>query len=339
MNTLPSLSQALSGHTSFEQSQNNRQNMCFQKIEQPVQATHAQGENSVKKPKVDMFTPIKIIGKLNLKSHLSSKPGYAWSIVKKNSTSTDNHSLNEEKPQAENKEEELKGSVQGEDKTTSDGKDKADNSVLVLPESSSQDLIDEFQNKPWMQDPKSHKNKQKAVPDKKLAVRSDVVNKTLLRSLKRYYTSLFEEETKQKLSGKEAQKDELHEKLKAFTISIYTGDERFNLPEFQDVTMDDLVFYMGICINPLYMKKVASTPQERNKFHSFYNCLYKYSHKKLLKLFQSSVLHFMFRKFFEEGPFDGLLKHDSTLQRNPEAYKEASINFLNLFKQHRNIIS
>lgn len=53
----------------------------------------------------------------------------------------------------------------------------------------------------------------------------------------------------------------------------------------------------------------------------------------MLKLFQSDVLHFMFRKFFEEGPFDGLLADDSTLKKNPEVYKTASQNFLDLFKQ------
>lgn len=161
-----------------------------------------------------------------------------------------------------------------------------------------------------------------------------MVNKTLLRSLKRYYTAKFEEQTKSKMLGKTAQKDELHDKLREFTRSVYEGDKRFNLPEFAEVTMDDLVFYMGICINPLYMKRIASSSQDRLKFQNFYSCLYKYSHKKLLKLFQSSVLHFMFRKFFEEGPFEDLLVNDSTLQRNPEVYSKASENFLNLFKQH-----
>lgn len=82
------------------------------------------------------------------------------------------------------------------------------------------------------------------------------------------------------------------------------------------------------------MKRNAASAQDRMKFQNFYSCLYKYSHKKLLKLFQSKVLYFMFRKFFEEGPFDDLLVNDATLQRNPEVYQKASDNFINLFKQH-----
>ena len=79
------------------------------------------------------------------------------------------------------------------------------------------------------------------------------------------------------------------------------------------------------------MKHKATNSAQRIKFHNFYNCLYKYSHKKLLKLFQSEVLHFMFRKFFEEGAFDGLLLHDSTLKRNPEVYRDTSKYFLQSF--------
>lgn len=42
----------------------------------------------------------------------------------------------------------------------------------------------------------------------------------------------------------------------------------------------------------------------------------------------------MFRKFFEEGTFDNLLKTDLTLMRNPEVYMKASKHFLDLFKEN-----
>lgn len=115
--------------------------------------------------------------------------------------------------------------------------------------------------------------------ESKLAVRSDVVNKTLLRSLKRYYTSEFEKVVKWNLHGKLINKDEIFDKLKKFTKEIYQNDARFNLPEFSGVTIDDLIFYMGVCINPVFMKKCSSSSHDRNKYQNFYNCLYKYSHK------------------------------------------------------------
>lgn len=84
----------------------------------------------------------------------------------------------------------------------------------------------------------------------------------------------------------------------------------------------------------MHMKRLTHTPHQRAKYQNFYNCLYKYSHKKLMKLFDSKVLHFMFRKFFEEGPFEYLLENDDTLKRNPEIYRKASIHFLELFRNN-----
>ena len=111
----------------------------------------------------------------------------------------------------------------------------------------------------------------KPVSDKKLAVRSDVVNKTLLRSLKRYYTAKFEEETGYKRLSKDQQKKQIRTLLTDFTMKIYEGDTRFALDEFSKVSMDDLVFYMGICINPMYMKGKTATSKQRVKFQAFYN--------------------------------------------------------------------
>jgi hypothetical protein len=87
------------------------------------------------------------------------------------------------------------------------------------------------------------------------------------------------------------------------------------------------------------MKRFAYTPQERTKFQNFYNCLYTYSHKKLMKLFKSNELYFMFRKFFEDGPLEELLASDDTLKKNPDVYKKASQHFMDLFiNNHSSII-
>jgi len=157
-----------------------------------------------------------------------------------------------------------------------------------------------------------------------LAIRSDVVNKTLLRSLKRYYTSLFEKEYELEPHSKHESKDEYFSKIKDFTCKIYKDDSKISSPEFRDVTFDDLSFYMGLLINPIQMKKFSLKAPQRAKLQGFYNCLYKYSHKKLQKLFKSKVLCFMFSKFFNEGPLEDMLLNDETLRRNSEVYRKAS---------------
>lgn len=263
-----------------------------------------------------------------MKDRPEQLPGYAWKVYKKGSSSTVNDSASENNKALISNQE---GSEEKIGSAVSSHIEPKDN---FSEENKEEDLIRDFQNKPWMQDPKSSKTRPKALPDKKLAIRSDVVNKTLLRSLKRYYTAEFERQTQSKISTKSTQKEEVYQKIRDFTESIYQDEPRFGLSEFNDVTMDDLFFYMGICINPQMMKKTTSTPQERSRFQNFYSCLYKYSHKKLMKLFSSKALYFMFRKFFEDGVFEDLLVNDSTLKRNPEVYKTASENFINLFNQH-----
>lgn len=332
MSTLPSLNTALFGLQSFKQTEPNCINKQEQECEKGMPTQPTLDNDKKETSEVDIFTPMRVIGRMDLRTHALSKPGYAWTIYKKTSDSTIGNSDNDEPKVSESVGEKVDSKQHADAQSMDDFSDKPESKSDM--HNTTEDLIEEFQNKPWMQDPKSNKCRPKAIPDKKLAVRSDVVNKTLLRSLKRYYTAKFDESTKGKLQNKGNQKDELYVKLKEFTEAIYKDDPRFNLSEFVGVTMEDLVFYMGICINPLHMKRKASTPQERNKFQNFYNCLYKYSHKKLLKLFSSNVLHFMFRKFFEDGPFQGLLKDDGTLKKHPEVYQTASENFLSLFKEN-----
>lgn len=179
-----------------------------------------------------------------------------------------------------------------------------------------------------MQDTRSSQGKVKEAVNKRLAVRSDVVNKTLLRALKRYYTAKFENENSAFHTHKNEKKEVVYQRIKDFAITVYKGDRNIGKEEFSDITIEDLCFYMGILINPSLMKRFSLQPHDRIKIQNFYNCLYNYSHKKLQKLFKSNVLHFMFTKFAEEGPLDELLLNDSTLKKNPDVYKKASKSFI-----------
>ena len=92
-----------------------------------------------------------------------------------------------------------------EERSTEEDKDNKD-IHLELQSHKDSDELDNLNEQSWMCNNKGSKSKPKAIPDKRLAVRSDVVNKTLLRSLKRYYTAEFENFTQFKLQGKTMQK-------------------------------------------------------------------------------------------------------------------------------------
>lgn len=245
MSTLPPLNAVLFNNGEAE--------MRATQIKTDLQANHELSEapmehevaSRLNNNRQDIFTPLKVIGKIDLKGHLNHQPGYAWKPYKKDSYSTMNESQPDE--QKDEKSEEKDVSFDCNDEENAEGRVEISNGANAIDiENEDEDIIRDFQNKPWMQDPKANKSRPKSFPDKKLAIRSDVVNKTLLRSLKRYYTAEFEKTSLDKLSGKSTSKSEICRMIREFTQTIYEGERRFDLDEFADVQMDELVFYMGI---------------------------------------------------------------------------------------------
>lgn len=187
---------------------------------------------------------MKTTGKVDFICKAKENAGYPWTIFRKEVLSTVNDSDIEEQKSLSDK------------RKDSNFNERIfeclDEKSFIKPSASiedddSNDLIENFQDKPWMQQRnKDVLYKPKALTDSKLAIRSDVVNKTLLRSLKRYYTARFEQDTSYKTAGKFDTKQEIYEKLTEFTRSIYEGDKRFDIEEFSGVTFENLTFYMGI---------------------------------------------------------------------------------------------
>lgn len=192
-----------------------------------------------------MFIPIKVIGHIDLKARVNRDTDYPWMAFKRESTKSCGESLMEEEPANYHERQAVKPTPTLDTKGVDDFKDMSEAKNSVSAEGND-NLLEKFENETWLKTGKGNKTKPKAIADKKLAIRSDVVNKTLLRSLKRYYTAKFEADPRFRTTSRSPQKDEVYEKIREFTEEIYTGDKRFNEPEFSEVTMDALVFYMGI---------------------------------------------------------------------------------------------
>lgn len=192
----------------------------------------------------ELFKPIKIIGNTNFPSILRTDCSKVWTRVqqsnKQNIYKHDLQAKHEEDPGIS-----LNDNSQPETKQIT----QKENGVIEVhldlnrPQSQKQE---DLKSQSESSQPQHLCNKGNTAGDSKLAVRSDVVNKTLLRSLKRYYTSEFEKVVKCNLHGKLPNKDEIFDKLRKFTVEIYQNDARFTLPEFSSVTMNDLIFYMGV---------------------------------------------------------------------------------------------
>lgn len=116
-----------------------------------------------------------------------------------------------------------------------------------------------------------------------LAQRKDVVNKTILRIVRRFFIQSFKEMFAKKFKSKEAKSKWYFEYVKKFTVELF-GAAHPDLHVLQT--------YMCSIINPKHMTQqdIKATGLEKEQFFTFHNCLYKYSHTRLISLFEIKPL-------------------------------------------------
>jgi hypothetical protein len=163
---------------------------------------------------------------------------------------------------------------------------------------------------------------------KNLNVRQDVLNKTLLRSLKKYLTKEFDEFTNSKnLTFKERQSG-FYGELDRFTADKYTNaqDSKFEL--------SDISAYIGIIVWPEPMKKRFRGNNMHIKFNrKFYECVYKYTHIRLSTIFKDEVFGFLFQHYIQSRAVYEMIESDATLSKNRDAYMRTVDLFKSSFEK------
>ena len=116
-----------------------------------------------------------------------------------------------------------------------------------------------------------------------LAVRKDVVNKTLLRSMKRLIAQKFEADTGILNMAKDDQKSKFLELVDSFTrnyiskiceVSIIEDDEDESV-----ISQNGIKFIIGLISSQQLMRSHINSIKERTFFYQYYQLLNKYSHK------------------------------------------------------------
>ena len=151
--------------------------------------------------------------------------------------------------------------------------------------------------------------------------RQDVLNKTLLRSIKKYLTSSFEQEENFKRFTPAEKYQSFKPLLRGFVERHYASLLSDSESD-RNFTFEDVYYYIGIIINFNFIKRGM-----RNKRHikfnvSLYDCLYKYTHTKLSKLCGDEILRFLFLDFIESGKIYEHLQSDETMALNKEKYEK-----------------
>jgi hypothetical protein len=167
-----------------------------------------------------------------------------------------------------------------------------------------------------------------------------VVYKTLLRSVKRYYSNEFEARTEYSSLSKSKQEKRCLEIIERFTKNIFSeylsndspGDAESK--ETIDGKNFDLVskFVLSLVV-PSYIKRNLRNTKAYSTFDMFYECLYRYSHKRLEGALKIPEIACVFKIFLNSDTFENLLESDATLSKNKEAYEAAKQEFMEIINK------
>lgn len=162
------------------------------------------------------------------------------------------------------------------------------------------------------------------IEDVDLSQRKDVVNKTVLRILRRYFTQKFRNMFAQKFKSKLAKNKWYYEYVKRFTAEVF-GESHQNL--------DALQTCIASIINPKHMRPedIKETGLEKTEFFMYYDTIYKYSHSRLVSLFRIKPLAEIYETFFN-GPMAEIMSSEPSVSKNINLYSAVFRDFLMVFR-------
>lgn len=175
-----------------------------------------------------------------------------------------------------------------------------------------------------MSKPKSKKRRGVKTKNQDLAIRKDVVNKTILRCLRRFMTSRYRE------VADEFFKTNNH-KSKWYFQSI----EKFVDLEFSEYSSErkKLQYYLGSIIYPKFVNKnhLRAAEMDEEEGQILYECMYKYSHTRLLKIIEFKPIHIIY-KYFLKNALEKILDTEPAIIKNKETYEKCFQDFLAAFE-------
>ena len=169
------------------------------------------------------------------------------------------------------------------------------------------------------------------VGDVDLSIRRDVVNKTVLRIMRRFYMQKFKEIFPDKFKSKESKSNWYFTYVKKLVIKIFGKDH----PELRM-----LQIYIASIINPKHMTSlnIQETGLNKEQFLAFHSTIYKYSHTRLTSLFKVHALKEIYAYFFN-CPLDQILKSETSVSKNFTLYSKAFNDFYNVLEGTDEVIT
>ena len=169
-----------------------------------------------------------------------------------------------------------------------------------------------------------------------LSKRQDVLNKSLLRTLKKYFTSKFNQETNY-ASLKSYQKKSKFLDMWVDFVDCHYGSKTAEAASEFGITYDDIYRYIAIMINPELAKKRMRNKKHIRFLKLYYEVLYNYSSKKLILLFNDQVLHYLFDDLKKQGAMHQMIHTDATLVKNKDEYMRTLDEFMQSFDEAKSM--
>lgn len=157
-----------------------------------------------------------------------------------------------------------------------------------------------------------------------LSKRRDVVNKTILRVLRRYLAQEFKTLVPQQYEDKEEIFEKFYENVRIYANKIF-GESN------PDIKI--LHFYLASVIDHRNIKEkdMSASEMVSRDLTVFYDWLYKYSHTRLVNLFGVKPLGVIFEYFYNSAK-DNVLKNEVAWAKNKALYSKVLEEFLFIFQ-------
>ena len=154
---------------------------------------------------------------------------------------------------------------------------------------------------------------ERASKNESLATREDVVNKTILRWLKRFYLRKLYELGKNinRRNFKKNPTREIIDTLKETSMTLF-GASWVN---------DNLIHFLLIILRLKPNKKITFDKDVEEKGLKVASCMYKYSNLKFSELFAIKELKFLFN-FMIDNFYDEVIELEKTIKANQSKYEE-----------------
>ena len=149
-------------------------------------------------------------------------------------------------------------------------------------------------------------------------MRKDVVHKTILRNMRRFYLRKFNAMCNYSCVKKNRKFDFYRNSIQSFALELFGPREEGSSEEEAFALHSAL----GAIIYPKDMAKHGANSQERTLMELFHQCLYRYSHSKLEQLFENRTLAMLFQHF-ASAAVEEWFECDGPFLKNREIYVAA----------------